>query len=446
MIGAGKSATVAIDYFLSNASQNKWHLILADADKEAVEKKLNKHPNATAKKIDINNAASRKKLIASCDLVVSMLPPAFHVSIIKDCIALKKDFINASYATPEILALQAEAKKAGVRILCEMGLDPGIDHLSALKTIHEIQQKGGKISSFKSYCGGLIAPESDTNPWHYKFTWNPRNVILAGQATAQYLDEGKVKYLPYNRLFSQTAKITIDSIGALDGYANRDSLSYIPLYGLQDATTFLRGTLRYDGFCEAWDVLIQIGLTDDSYKIANSSSLTYKQWLMSYFEGSTNTKNKHLPLLNEVAAYLNGKKSNSSLIQKLQSIGLFSEEIIGLPNASPAQILQQLLEKAWKMEPDDKDLIVMQHQFTYVLRKQTYHLTATLVCKGDNQLHTAMAKTVGLPLAIGAKLLLKNKVKAKGIVMPLTNDIYEPVLLELQQFGIVFKEVRTRLN
>ncbi len=440
MIGAGKSATAAISYFLSHAKTNKWQLTLADYDTKVAALKLQNSPYGIAKSIDVTNAASRRKLIAKADLVVSMMPPAFHLPIIKDCIALKKDFINASYATPEIKALAAEAKKAGIRILCEMGLDPGIDHLSAMKTIHELQTKGAKITAFRSYCGGLVAPISDNNPWHYKFSWNPRNVILAGQGTAQYREGGLTRYIPYNRLFTQTAPIQIEGYAPMEAYANRDSLSYIALYGLTDAATFLRGTLRVEGFCKAWDALVQIGLTDDSYTISNSATLTYKEWVKSYFNSGAVQANPHMPIINVIAGYLAGSKKKHEIIPMLESIGLFSDEVIGLNNATPAQILQQLLEKAWQMQAHDKDMIVMQHQFEYSYRKKNYRLNSTLVLEGEDQVHTAMAKTVGLPLAIGARLLLQRKIKEKGVLLPLTSEIYTPVLSELEKYGIHFKE------
>ncbi len=436
MIGAGKSATYAIEYFLKNAKKNNWRLLLADADIDLAKSKLNNHEAGLAKKMDVLNTASRAKLIKTADIVISMMPPAFHLPIIKDCIRYKKHFVNASYISPEIRKLESEIKTAGITVLCEMGLDPGIDHMSAMKTIHEIKKSGGKLVSFKSYCGGLVAPVSDTNPWHYKFSWNPRNVVVAGQGTAHYLENGEVKLIPYNRLFTQTETITVKGFGKYEAYANRDSLSYINTYGLQNIQTFLRGTLRVAPFCEAWQAIANLGLTDDSYKVANSHSLSYRKWCLSFLPLPSNCTDA------DIYQYLKNKGflKNKQQFELIKWLGLFTEKKIGITELTPAQILQTLLEEKWKMLPSDKDRVVMQHQFTYLQNRKQKSIHASLVLDGENNIHTAMAKTVSLPLAIGAKLILNNRVKKRGLLLPLTADIYNPVLKELETLGIQFHE------
>jgi saccharopine dehydrogenase (NADP+, L-glutamate forming) len=435
MIGAGKSATVAIDYFLEHAAQEQWFLLLADADLKTAHKKIHNSKFASAHQLDVTDATERRKLIKQADLVVSMMPPALHLVIIKDCIDLGKHVVNASYVSPEIKALEPLAKKAGVILLCEMGLDPGIDHMSAMKTIHELQDKGAKITSFKSFCGGLIARESDTNPWHYKFSWNPRNVVVAGQGTAQFLEGAQLRYLPHSRLFASPWKVSVNGSGSYEAYPNRDSLSYIELYGLQGVQTFIRGTLRKKGFMEAWHTLVQLGLTDDTYTIANSEKLSYKSFLKMYSAPSTDKA------LQAIYNYLKGEKSKHPIIAMYASAGLFSDQLIPLKQATPAQILQSALELAWKMEEKDRDLVVMQHEFEYVLKGRKRNLYSSFVLKGEDRVNTAMARTVGLPLAIGAKLILQGRLKGSGLLLPIMPKVYNPVLVELKTNGVEFLDI-----
>lgn len=435
MIGAGKSATFAIDYFLDHAVQEQWFLVLADADIKTAQKKLRKSKHAQAVQLDVTDDVARRKLISESDLVVSMMPAALHLLIIKDCIAFGKHVVNASYVSPEIKALENEAKKAGMIILCEMGLDPGIDHMSAMKTIHELHEKGAVITGFKSFCGGLVARQSDNNPWHYKFSWNPRNVIVAGQGTAQFLENGQLRYLPYNRLFASNWKVTVNGSGTYEAYPNRDSLSYISLYGLEGVKTFIRGTLRRKGFMDAWHTLVQLGLTDDTYHIANSSKLNYKSFLKMYAAPSSESK-----ALQAIYDYLQGEKVKHPIIEMYASAGLFSDKLIPIENATPAQILQSALEVAWRMEADDRDLVVMQHEFEYVFKNRKRVLHSSFVLQGDNQIETAMARTVGLPLAIGAKLILQGRINGKGLLLPIMPKVYTPVLAELKECGIEFLE------
>jgi saccharopine dehydrogenase (NADP+, L-glutamate forming) len=317
----------------------------------------------------------------------------------------------------------------------EMGLDPGIDHMSAMQKIHEIREKGGKLLAFRSFTGGLIAPESDDNPWHYKFTWNPRNVVLAGQGTAQYLEEGQIKYLPYSRLFKRFWNIEVDGLGQYEVYANRDSLPYRELYELQDIPTLLRGTIRAGGFCQAWDALAQLGLTDASYTLDHAAGWTYSDWLESYLPaGGKGT-------LQERVAQLLGIAPGSEPIRKMEWLGLFGKDPIpALQHTSPAFILEDLLLKKWQLRPADKDMIIMQHQFEYELEGKRRKLSSTLVMKGEDEHQTAMARLVGLPLGIFSKLLLEGKVQAPGVHIPVMKEVYEPVLAELAHFGVEFED------
>jgi saccharopine dehydrogenase (NADP+, L-glutamate forming) len=434
IIGAGRSSSSLIDYFLSNAKTYSWHITIADANKKAVESKITAYLDvATAVEFDVNNISLREELIKQSDFVVSMLPAFMHGDVARDCVRLGKHIATASYVSQDMKDLDLEAKQKNLLLLNECGLDPGIDHASAMKVIHEIHEKGGKIISFKSFCGGLVAPESNDNPWGYKFSWNPRNVILAGQGTAQFIEESKLKFIPYNRIYTQTETIEVEGYGKFDAYANRDSIGYREPYGLNDASTMLRGTLRMPGYCKAWNVFVKLGLTDDTYKIKNTHTLTYTDLLESFLpKGNSSVKEKLISFM--------GDDIDEDLIIKLEYLELFSNRKILLKEGSPAELLQQLLEEKWLLKTGDKDMIVMQHQFEYELNGVHHKLNSSLVVIGDDEVHTAMAKTVGLPLAISIKNFLTGKFKLYGVQIPIVKEIYEPMLTELESMNIVFKE------
>ena len=452
LIGAGRSASTLIKYLLDNSKKENWQITVGDISLELAKQKIGNHPNAQAIAFDMNNEIQRGEEIAKADIVISMLPATLHLPVAKECLKQKKNMATASYVSKQMRELDAEAKKAGVILLNEIGLDPGIDHLSAMKVIDEIKANGGKMVTFKSYCGGLVAPESNDNPWGYKFTWSPRSVVLAGQTgesaggTAQYLENGKIKYIPYPRLFTTTDTVLVDGYGKFEAYANRDSLSYMELYGLHDAKNMLRGTLRMPGFCRAWNTFIQLGLTDDNCKVSDSANTTYAELIESFLPDSKGGSVKK-----KLAKFLH-EKENSSVMKKLDWLGIFKNQKIGrltlVPsaheeggNASPAEILLDLLMKKWSLKPKDKDMVVMQHLFEYKDPKSKVHkITSSLVVIGDDQVNTAMSKTVGLPLGISTKLILNGKINLKGVWVPTVKEIYNPVLAELENFGIRFIE------
>ncbi len=433
VIGAGRSASSLIKYLLDNSEIEKWNVTVGDVSIDLVEQKTANHPNSRAIYFDINNNEQREKEIKRADIIISMLPAFMHLNVAKDCVKFKKPLATASYVSKEMMELDAEAKSAGVILMNEIGLDPGIDHASAMKVIDHVHAQGGELTSFKSYCGGLVAPESNDNPWGYKFSWNPRNVILAGQGTAQYIENGKYKYIPYNRLFTQINTIEVEGIGMLDGYANRDSLSYRKFYNIEKIPTMLRGTLRMPGYCKGWNVFVKLGLTDDSYQIEASDSLTYNQFLEAFLPvGNQSVKEKLIAFM--------GDEMDAETLSKIEWLGLFTDTKIVLKNATPAQIIQDLLEVKWKLNEHDIDMILMQHQFEYVLNGQSKKIISSLTVKGEDQTYTAMAKTVGLPLAITAKLILQGKISLKGVVIPTHKEIYDPLLAELETCGIKFEE------
>lgn len=433
IIGAGRSSGALIKYVLKKSEEKGWNVTVADNDPELAKAKVNGHPNGRYAWLDVMKANDRRELINRADIVVSMLPAFLHIEVARDCIKLNKHLVTASYVSKEMLSLGDAARDKDLIFMGEMGLDPGIDHMSAMQKIDEIKGKGGKLLSFKSYTGGLVAPESDTNPWHYKFTWNPRNVILAGQGTAQYLHEDKLKFIPYQRLFTTIWDIEVPNMGHYEVYANRDSLMYREQYGLKDIPTILRGTIRNPGYCSAWNALIKIGMTDAIFPILDSERLTYHQLMDALAPvGGGSVKDRVAAMLDE--------EPHSEIMEKLDWIGLFSKQKIGLAAATPALILEHLLLGKWKLEKEDKDMIIMQHEFEYELNGKNYHLTSSMVMKGAGQDDTAMARLVGLPLGIFVGLIADGKVKYKGVQIPVNPDVYNPVLEELKEYGVEFLE------
>ncbi len=437
VLGAGRSASSLIKYLLDNSFAEGWHITVTDKSEEMARLKTGNHPNSNAIGFDANKKENRLKEISKADVVISMLPPTLHINIAKDCIALKKHMVTASYVSDEMKALDLLAKKEGVVIMNEVGVDPGIDHMSAMRVIDEVHDSGGKMVQFESFCGGLVAPESDNNPWNYKFTWNPRNVVLAGQGTAvKFIQENQYKYIPYHKLFRRTEIIEIEQYGKFEGYANRDSLKYRELYGLQGIPTIYRGTLRRPGFSRAWDIFVQLGMTDDSYIMEGSENMTYRQFLNSFLSYHP-TDSVEIKLM----MYLHLDQDDTILMDKVKWLGLFDNtKKVGIKDASPAQILQHILEQKWKLEEHDKDMIVMWHKFIYELKGKKYDRESSLIVMGDDRTFTSMAKTVGLPVGIATKLILNGTICKPGVHIPVKKEFYLPVLKELEENGIVFKE------
>ena len=435
IIGAGRSSTTLIDYLQKQVAIYGWKLVVADKNVGIVRCKVKEPTQAV--ELDIFNEEQLNKQVKESNVVVSMLPARFHPEIAIRCLKYKKSLLTASYVSDEVRKMDAEARSKGLLFLNELGVDPGIDHMSAMKVLDRLRSEGARIEAFESFTGGLIAPESDNNPWHYKFTWNPRNVVLAGQGgPAKFIQEGKYKYIPYNRLFRRTERITIEGYGKFEGYANRDSLKYVNEYGLQEVPTVYRGTLRRPGFCRAWDIFVKLGATDDSYIMENTEEMTYKDFINSFLY-YTNHDSVRLKLLHYMHL-----DQDSSVIEKLDWLDIFDSTPVGLKEATPAQVLQHILSKKWKLEPQDKDMIVMWHKFVYknASTNKMEYLTSSMGCIGDDQVNTAMSKTVGLPLAIAAKMVLTGQIDLNGVHIPTQKAIYEPVLTELKEYGIIFKE------
>ena len=440
LLGAGLSSPSLIRYLLNEAQKFNWQLKVVDQNKALVLEKLANHPRGEVLSFNALDAVARRSAIKDADLVISMLPAKFHPEVAADCIDLKTHLITPSYISSEMKALTEKALAAGVIIMNEIGVDPGIDHMSAMQIIHKIQESGGEMLSFKSFCGGLIAPESDTNLWHYKFTWNPRNVVLAGQGgIAAFIQNNEYKYIPYSQLFKRTERFVIGDYGEFEGYANRDSLAYKETYGLNNVKTIYRGTLRRPNFCDGWNIFIELGMTDDSYKLLSSEKMTPRKFVNSFLPYHTTrpVEQKFKDFLGEHRLYL---------YAQFEDLGLFDDsDEIAAEVASPAQLLEMFLVKKLSLSPGDKDMIVMHHEFEYHLNGKNKRIISSMINIGEDESHTSMAKTVGLPVAMMAKLILNGNFTKPGIHLPVDKEVYEPILNELKSFGISFHEIENDL-
>jgi len=434
ILGAGLSTSTCIRYLLEHSKENHWKIILGDINEELARQKLGDHPNGKAIRFDVMDEKQRNPLISKADIVISMLPARFHSLVAESCVKNGRHMVTASYVSNGLSELDDEARKKGILLLNEIGVDPGIDHMSAMQILDKIRSEGGKVDVFESNTGGLVAPGSDNNPWKYKFTWNPRNVVLAGQAGARFLHNGKFKYIPYHKLFQRYEIIKVLELGEFEVYPNRDSLTYQEDYGLQDISTMFRGTIRRTGFCNAWDALVQLGATDDSYQVEFPGKMSYRDFTNSFL-----AYNIIDPVETKLARYLN-LEMDGEIMKKLEWLGLFKRACAAVQDQTPARVLQALLEEKLTLDPGDKDMIVMQHQIEYLLGDKRHRIVSSMAIKGEDRVHTAMSKTVGIPVAIATKLILQGKISLSGVHIPIHRQIYEPVMKELEDHGILFTE------
>lgn len=434
ILGAGRSSAVLIRYMAETCDGLGWSLMVGDFSLEAAIKMTHGLPAGQAIQFDINNRSNSAASIKNADIVISLLPAHLHCLVAELCLEFGKHLVTASYVSNEMAAFHDQALSKDLLFLNECGLDPGIDHMSAMQLIDNIRKAGGTINSFYSFTGGLISPSTDKeNPWRYKFTWNSRNVVMAGQSTAKYLENGEFKYIPYQQLFSRLTPVNVPELGDYEGYANRDSLKYIPAYGLDNIKTMLRGTLRNKGFCSSWNILVQLGCCDDSYEMENMSQMSHRQFIGSFLPATQQL------VENEIAERFS-LQANGKEMKMLEWVGLFSDEPVGLKKGTPAIALEHILSKKWKLNLEDKDQIVMWHRLQYTVGSKEKEIQATLVATGEDSVRTAMAKTVGLPLGIAAKLLAQGKIKSRGVVIPTSPEFYDQILSELSLFGIELKE------
>lgn len=440
IIGAGKSTSYLLDYLLGKAEEEKLEITIGDINPSAIPAAVADHKHCSVIALDIFNQTERTNAISNADIVISMLPARFHIKVAEDCVVHKKHLVTASYVSPELLALDKEVKANNLVFMNEIGLDPGVDHMSAMEVIDRIRDKGGKIILFESFCGGLVAPEHDNNLWNYKFTWNPRNVVLAGGEGARFLHNGKFKYIPHHKVFRRIETIKVPELGVFEVYGNRDSLTYRETYGLHNLDTMFRGTIRRPGFCEAWDIFVQLGATDDTYVMEDTENMTHREFINSFMKYRTD-----IPVETKLALYL-GVDEESEMMDRLRWLGIFENTRIGIPGLTPARILQKILEEKWKLDPGDKDMIVMQHQFDFLLNERHFKRFSTMVFIGKDSEQTAMSMTVGLPLAMVAKQILTGQFNEPGVQLPIIPAIYNPVLEELKEYGIYFVEEESLIS
>jgi len=431
ILGAGKSSRALIDYLLKKAATNDWRITLGDLNLEAAKEKVGDHPNGKAIHFDILNEQMRSEVINEADVVASLLPAKFHILVAEECLKHSKHMVTASYVSDNIRALDSEFKSKGLLFMGEIGLDPGIDHLVMMEKLEEVRAKSDSIEAIYSFCGALIAPESNTNPWHYKFTWAPMNVVLAGQGVSRYLNQDQVKFIPYRRLFSTLWERKVEGVGDFEIYANRNSIPYRETYGVSEVPTILRGTMRYKGYCEAWNAMISLGLTDNTYKI-DCSNLSYADFIKSFLP------NQNIDDVGAAALQLLGADPGSAVAKQFDYLGIFGDEKIPLQKATPAKVILDLLQRKWKLEPNDKDMTLMIHEFDYTVDGRKEKLSSTLVHKGINADDTSVARLVGLPVGIMVRLIAEEKVSITGVHIPIMKEVYEPVLKELANYGVQF--------
>jgi len=435
VLGAGRSTSALIEYLATHSDAAQWHLHVVDQDAETLQAKCAPYPAVEAHTADLSQESIRNSWIDQADVVVSMLPAMMHPDVARTCLRMGKHLVTASYASEEMKALDSQAREKGLIFLNECGVDPGIDHMSTMEILEKIRQKGGEITSYESFCGGILAPESPSNPWQYKFTWNPRNVVMAGAGGAvKFIQEGLYKFIPYHKLFRRTEFLTIPGYGRFEGYANRDSLKYISEYGLDGIPTMYRGTLRRPGFCRAWDVFVQLGATDDSYRMEGVARMTHRSFINSFLAYHI-SDSVELKLMHYLQI-----PQDSELMEMFEWLGLFAEEPVGLSSGTPAQVLQHILEKKWTMTSADTDMLVMWHRIYYTLQGQNFRLESSMVCKGKSAQNTAMAFTVGLPVAMATRLVTLGLIQERGVLLPMRKEVYAPILAELAEWGIRFDE------
>ncbi len=436
VIGSGKSTSYLFKYLLDQSETENLHITVGDLDIGNAKKMIGNHKNATAITLDVFDKNSREDAVKKADIVISMLPARFHIEVAKDCVTYGKNMVTASYISDEMQALDQQVKDKGLVFMNEIGVDPGIDHMSAMQVIDRIRDKGGKMILFESFCGGLVAPESDNNLWNYKFTWNPRNVVVAGQGgAAKFLQENTYKYIPYHRLFRRTEFLEIEGFGRFEAYANRDSLKYQSVYGLDNIRTLYRGTMRRVGFSRAWQAFVLLGMTDDSYIIDDSENMSYRDFVNSFLPysptDSVELKFRHALKIDQ----------DDMVWDKFVELDIFNpNKMVELKKGTPAQILQKILMDSWTLAQEDKDMLVMYHKFGYELDGKKQQIDSTMVCLGEDQTYTAMAKTVGLPVAIATLAILNKKITTPGVQLPINKEVYTPILNELENHGIIFKE------
>lgn len=441
VLGAGFSTPYLIRHLLDRADQLDARITVADVDRSAAARRVGDHPRGRAIGLDVTSDASAPEF-QQADLVVCLIPPKLQPIVARRCVEHRAHMVSASYKSRDIRDLEDDAKAAGVALMTEMGLDPGIDLMSAQRIIEDIQGRGGVVESFFSYGGGLPEAEFDGNPLRYCVTWNPRNVAMAGEAGAQFLRGGSIRLQPWHEVFEQSWTVDVPGLGPMDAYSNRDAIAYREIHGIENVHTLVRGTLRYPGFCRLWQLIVRLGLPNEQLYVPNLPERTWAEFLTMFLPLDTPGSD----LRCRTASYL-GLEPDDDRLDTLEWLGLFSDQVIGVEGRRPVDALVGLLSRKLPLPHGSRDLVVLHHDFVArfddgdAARRE--HILSTFLCHGAPQGSdgtTAMARTVGLPAALGAELLLTGKLRRYGALSPTDPDVYEPVLAALDAEGLTFDE------
>jgi saccharopine dehydrogenase-like NADP-dependent oxidoreductase len=438
ILGAGHSSAFLISHLLGLSSQHDWRVIVADLDLELARARVGDHPGGSAIRFDVNDSTLRSAQIERSDVVINMLPPAYQGLVAWDCVNHGRHMLSVSYADQAVRDLGPDARQRGVLLLCELGLDPGIDHMSAMALIRRLQAQGGAVRGFRSYGSGLPAPDQPHNPLRYVITWNPRNVAMSGEAGAQYMENGRIKIVPFHQVFHHTWEVDVEGVGRLEAYANRDSLAYLDAFGLEGVETMIRGTLRYPGWSETWAQIVSLGLPNEKLRIPDLARRSYREVVEMFLP-----LNIAEPRIEQRIARFLHISPTGRIMENLRWLGLFSEEPTGCPGDTAAAMLIHLLQERLPLAEGMRDVVVLVHELEVVYpdgQHPSERITSTLVSTGEAEGPTAMARTVGLPTAAAAQLLLDGKLPLTGCHIPTHPLVYEPVLSELSAAGLEFIE------
>lgn len=439
VLGAGQSSPYLIARLLERGQARGFEVVVADANRAMAEERIGDHPAGRAFGLDATDLVDTGVQIRDAEVVVNLLPPPFQPAVAAQCVELGCHMVSASYRSERVADLDADARTRGVTILCELGLDPGLDHLSAMKMLDATRRQGGQVVRFVSYGSGVLAPGSADNPFRYAITWNPRNVVMAGEAGAQFIDAGSLRLIPYPEVFARTWCVEVSELGLMEAYANRDSLAYRELYGLEEAHTLIRGTLRHLGFCEAWYAIARLGLPNEKLVIPDLPDRTWAEVVETCLPAGSGSD-----LRRRVADHLRIHRTGRAM-DAMSWLGFFSDDKIGGRARTPAQALAGLLQHKLRLRDDQRDVVILQHELDSLYPDGTAErTTSTLIEYGRPGEMTAMARTVGLPAALAAEMLLFGENFPRGALVPTIPEIYEPLLSRLAEAEVRFSEKSVR--
>ncbi len=442
VLGAGYSTPFLIRHLLDEAERNDWFVTVGDRDVALARRRVGRHPRAQAIPFDVSDPTLREEQVASHDVVVNMMPPAFQFLVADDCVRHGRSMVSASYEDMRMRELDDDAHRRGVLILSECGLDPGIDHMSAVDMVRRVRAEGARITAFRSYGGSVPAPEFDGNPLRYAITWNPRNVLMAGEAGASYLVDGRTKIVPWPEVFQRTWQIDIDGVGPMEVYPNRDSTYYRAQFGLDDVQTMIRGTLRYPGWCETWHQVVRLGIPNETVRIPSLHALTYRDLTEMFLpvhagDGELETR---------IAQYL-GISPTGRIMENLRWLGLFDDDPIPRGVRTVAEAMIHRLSQRLRLGPDDRDMVVLWHELEAEHPDgRRERVRTTMIEYGEPGGTTAIARTVGLPVALATAMILRDELPLTGCHIPVHPAVCSRILAALGEAGLRFDERREAIR